>query len=107
MGATCTLCKAVENYRGNASNFCYCELINNVKLSSIHNVSIIYIFVFSDTLSVGFIYTFLSPDFETQNLFVARPRQVSIIFTVEYHIKVTVVPNPITYCSTHQQLVLS
>uniref|UniRef100_A0A1X7VPN4 Laminin EGF-like domain-containing protein n=2 Tax=Amphimedon queenslandica TaxID=400682 RepID=A0A1X7VPN4_AMPQE len=52
-GSTCTLCKAVENYRGNASNFCYYSL------------------------SVGFIYTFLSPDVETQNFFVARPRSSS------------------------------
>ena len=66
-----------------------------------------FLFFFSDTLSVGFIYTFLSPDVETQNFFVARPRAVSIVFTVEYHIKVTLVPNPITNCSTHQQLVLS
>ena len=52
-GTTCTLCKGVENYRGNASNFCYCELINNVKLSTIHNVCIIFLFFFQILFLLG------------------------------------------------------
>ena len=28
-GSTCTLCKNGENYRGNASNICYCKSLLN------------------------------------------------------------------------------